>query len=116
MHRKRSYHERRLLLVCLEATVAELAGSVDELKVDLLESTTTCLNQQWLKTIEKTEFTLKSPSLSKIFQYALDDVQIFQNHNLTTVFYKTVKVDKFGVKYGNAYTVTFAINFQAEAK
>jgi len=41
-----AYHERVLLVVCLEATVSKLARSVDELEVDLLQRTATHLANQ----------------------------------------------------------------------
>ena len=44
-----THHECLLLLAGLEATVAELAGGVDELQVDLLQRTTLGVGQQRLK-------------------------------------------------------------------
>lgn len=48
-----SYHERLLLLHGLEAAVTELGGGVDELEVDLLQSTTARLHQQRLRGSER---------------------------------------------------------------
>lgn len=47
--RLKSYHERLLLLHCLEAAVTELGGGVDELEVDLLQGTTAGLHQERLE-------------------------------------------------------------------
>lgn len=44
----KSYHERLLFLDSLEAAMTKLGGGVDELEVDLLQSTTAGLHQQRL--------------------------------------------------------------------
>lgn len=43
-----AHHESLLFLGCLEATMSELGSGVDELEVDLLQSTTVGLHKQRL--------------------------------------------------------------------